>query len=491
MKLLFSILRNANSISSHRNVFNRFYISTSSNYHLYRSTNKDSLYRRISPIGDPNESIVPVLDQWVEEGKHVDKEDLQRIIKELKDYRRYKHALEISYWMTDKRFFTPQPSDIGVRVHLIYKLKGLEEVEKYLDSVPQQFKGFHIYSTLLNCYTIEKSVEKAEAIMQKIRDMGFARTPLCYNFMMKMYHQTGNREKMDDMMNEMEGKGIIFDQFTLMIRSSAYAAAGDSDGIDKIVKIMESDKRIALDWNTYTIIAEKYLNVGQVEKALAMLNKVEGTLATIKRNNTTYDLLLRLYALAGKKEEVHRVWDLYKKNQQIYNKGYICMMNSLMKFDDTEGVQRIFEEWESRGLSYDFRIPNFLIGAYCRKGLLHKAEALIDRGLSKGGVPSVITWCHLASGYIHEDQVEKAIEALNKAISICPPKFIPSKDTLYTCVEYWENQGNVEKSEEFVRSLEVEGIFSAVFCDKLRCFINQGKLQTGPASRVGTTEGEL
>ncbi|KAK4723670.1 hypothetical protein R3W88_026449 [Solanum pinnatisectum] len=149
------------------------------------------------------------------------------------------------------------------------------------------------------------------------------------------------------------------------------------------------------------------------------------------------------------------------------------MMNSLMKFDDIEGVEQIFEEWESRGLSYDFRIPNFLIGSYCRNGLLRKAEVLFDRGLSKGGVPTVITWCHLASGYIHEDQVSKAIEALNNAMSICPPKFIPSKETLRTCVEYWENQGNVEKAAEFVRSLEVEGVFSSVFCEKLWCFINK------------------
>ncbi|KAJ8534891.1 hypothetical protein K7X08_016619 [Anisodus acutangulus] len=225
MKLLFSIFRTSNSISAQRNVFNRLYISTPSS-HLYRPNNGDTLYRRISPLGDPNASITPVLDQWIEEGKPVVKEELQNIIKVLRGYRRYKHALE--------------------------------------------------------------SVEKAEAIMQKMRDMGFASTPLCYNFMMNMYYQTGNWEKVDEMMNEMEGKGIVFDQFTLMIWLSAYAAAGDSDGIDKIATMMESDKRITVDWNTYSIIAEKYLNVGQVEKALAMLTKLEGDLATIKRNHMIY-----------------------------------------------------------------------------------------------------------------------------------------------------------------------------------------------------------
>ncbi|KAG5579289.1 hypothetical protein H5410_049916 [Solanum commersonii] len=59
--------------------------------------------------------------------------------------------------------------------------------------------------------------------------MGLAHNPLCYNFMMNMYYRTGNWEKMDNMMNEMEGKGINVNQFTLIIRLSAYAAVGDSD----------------------------------------------------------------------------------------------------------------------------------------------------------------------------------------------------------------------------------------------------------------------
>lgn len=93
--------------------------------------------------------------------------------------------------------------------------------------------------------------------MQKVKDMGLAHNPLCYSFMMKMYYRTGDWEKMDNMMNEMEGKGINFDQFILIIRLSAYAAAGDSDGMDKIARMLESDKRITLDWNAYSIIAEK------------------------------------------------------------------------------------------------------------------------------------------------------------------------------------------------------------------------------------------
>nr|XP_016508188.1 PREDICTED: pentatricopeptide repeat-containing protein At2g20710, mitochondrial-like [Nicotiana tabacum] len=477
MKLSRSTLRSQNSISYYRTTINRFYGTTTS-----AKQDKDErgewVYTRISPLGSPEVSMVPVLEQWVKEGNQVLRSELQWIIKRLRSYKRYKHALEVSHWMTDRRYFSLQPADVATRIDLMYKVKGLEEVEEYFNSTPQKLKRLTVYTSLLNCYTSEKSAEKAEALMQKLRDMGFAKGTLCYNLMLNLYSKTGRWDEMDNLMNEMEQKGINFDEFTFTIRLTAYAAAGDSDGVDKIVAMMESDKHRILQWGTYSIAADMCLRVGQVEKALAMLNKLEGMILTGEKSNGAYNSLLKLYGEAGKKEEVHRVWNLYKQEKKILNKGYISVMSSLVKFGDTEGVEKIFEEWEAEALSYDFRVPDVLIGTYCRNGLLEKAKALVDKGMSKGGVPWVTTWCHLANGYIHEDLIPEAVEALKKAISLCPPNYRPSRETLVTCVQYWENQGNVDKAEDFVRSLETEHMFSAVFRDKLLRFIKEEKLQT-------------
>jgi hypothetical protein len=54
------------------------------------------LYRRISPVGNPRLTIVPILDQWIAEGRTVSREPLISIIKELRYYKRYAHALEVS-----------------------------------------------------------------------------------------------------------------------------------------------------------------------------------------------------------------------------------------------------------------------------------------------------------------------------------------------------------------------------------------------------------
>nr|GLL24112.1 pentatricopeptide repeat-containing protein At2g20710, mitochondrial-like [Ipomoea trifida] len=472
MKAFLSTLLNPNWKSAGQNALKRFYGSASSMQPRYGS---ERLYRRISPVGDPNVSVLPILDQWIEEGKTADKVELQRIIKELTRFRRYKHALEVSKWMTDKRYIPMTSLDVAARMNLIFKVHGMEQVEEYFGNVHQRFKHHVLLTALLNCYAQEKSLEKAEATMQKLRDMGWAKTPLPYNIMMNLYYSMGRWEKVDGIMKEMDEKGLFHDRYTVGIRLSAYAAAGDSAGIDKIVEVIESNPKITLTWNTYGVIVEGYLKVGQLDKALAMMKKLEGKIPSSnnsKNKNSGYTYLLTNYAELGKKEEVYRIWDLFKqKEKKINNTGYMSMMGSLSKLDDIEGMEKIFEEWESRVLSYDFRVPDHLIEGYCRKGLPGKAEEVLERGIAKGGVPSTATWCYMAGGYLLDGQEPKAMEALNKAVSICPPDFNPSKDTLIKCVECLEKHGNVENAEELIKSFEDIRGFSPILREKLSYLI--------------------
>ncbi|CAK9177517.1 unnamed protein product [Ilex paraguariensis] len=378
MKLSLSTLLNPHSKFASQKAFRLFFSSTSTQI-LSSPKLPQTLYRRISPVGDPNISIVPVLDQWVREGKEVQREELQWIIKELKFYRRYKHALEVSQWMTDKRYIPLMTGDIADRLNLISRVHGLEQAEKYFENIPQILKGYEVYWALLNCFAHGKAVEKSETFMQKLRDMGYARTPWSYNIMMTLYYKMESWEKLDSLVHEMEEKGIYFDYYTYGIRLSAYAAASDIEGMDNIVTKMESDHRVTLDYYTYGVAADGYLKVGLLDKALTMLSKLEGQMISTKKRNVAFDCLLRLYARTGKKDELHRIWNLYKK-EKIFNNGYMAMMSSLLKFNAIEDAEKIFEEWESRGLTYDFRIPNYLIDVYCRNGLLGKAESLLEKG---------------------------------------------------------------------------------------------------------------
>ncbi|KAF9611035.1 hypothetical protein IFM89_026386 [Coptis chinensis] len=63
------------------------------------------------------------------------------------------------------------------------------------------------------------------------------------------------------------------------------------------------------------------------------------------------------------------------------------MIRSLVKLDDIAAAEKILEEWESGCSFNDFRIPNLLIAAYCKNGLLEKAKKLINLIIEKGKNP--------------------------------------------------------------------------------------------------------
>lgn len=54
-----------------------------------------SLLNRVRAEKDPRVSVIPILEQWVGEGEPVDKRQLQFLIREMKGFKRFHHALEV------------------------------------------------------------------------------------------------------------------------------------------------------------------------------------------------------------------------------------------------------------------------------------------------------------------------------------------------------------------------------------------------------------
>lgn len=55
----------------------------------------DTLGRRLLKLIYPKRSAAVVLRRWAEEGRTVQKYQLNRVVRELRKYRRFKHALEV------------------------------------------------------------------------------------------------------------------------------------------------------------------------------------------------------------------------------------------------------------------------------------------------------------------------------------------------------------------------------------------------------------
>ncbi|PSR96360.1 Pentatricopeptide repeat-containing protein [Actinidia chinensis var. chinensis] len=430
-------------------------LDTNPNHHwviIRTYCTRNNLHSRISPLGSPTLSMVPVLDQWVHEGKLVRGFDLRRIIRDLRSRKRYTHALQISEWMSRKGLCPFSAGDRAVQLDLIGRVHGLNAAESYFCELNEQEKIDKIYGALLNCYVREGLVNKSISHMQKMKDMGFAASTLSYNNLMSLYTHNGQFEKIPDVLSEMKKNGVSPDGVSYKICMNSYGTRSDLNNMEKLLTEMESQPHIALDWTTYTTVANLYVKAGLKENALIFLKKSEEKL---HKDALGYNYLISLYARLGNKDEVRRLWGLQKfACKKKKNRDYITMMGSLVNLGELEEAKALVEEWESNCHFYDFRVPNILLLGYCQKGLIEKAEELLKGIIEKGKTPIPNSWAIIAAAYLEKKNMEKAFECVKNALAVKAenPGWRPKPFVVLSILNWLRDKREVEL-EAFVSSL--------------------------------------
>nr|XP_027061171.1 pentatricopeptide repeat-containing protein At2g20710, mitochondrial-like isoform X1 [Coffea arabica] len=451
------------------------------------SVPKDSLFARLVRVRKPKDSIPQVLQKWVDEGREVDLDNVRIIIKSFRSYKRYSYALRVSEWINSIQHSKLKPADAAVHLDLIAKVHGLEQAEKYFERLPDNLRVIQTHGALLNCYVKFKSLRKAEEMMQKMRQLGYNKT-LSYSAMLTLYVQTRKLEKLDSLVQEMDSKGIPFDNFSYNIWLNACVVGSDIVGMEKLLMRMEADPVIVMQWNSYVIAANGYLKAGDFKKAEVVLKKAERLIeqakATGRRRSKAhnkadekagqaYEFLLTLYATMGRKDEVLRLWNLYKKPRKIYNRSCFCVISCLLKLDDLDGADKMLDEWLANKEYFDIRIPDLLVTAFCKKGHIERAESIISRLVDSGNEPTASTWSRMAQGYNKTNQMENTVEMTKKSIAAGVAGWEPDLPVLASCLRYLKKKGDIAGAEEMLRLLK-RCEFSAEFKDVISRYIRKG-----------------
>lgn len=447
-----------------------------SRFYYTNRSNKATLYSRISPLGDPGTSVVPELDEWVQKGNRVRVGELQRIIHDLRKRKRFSQALEISEWMNKKGVCIFSPTEHAVQLDLIGRVHGFASAESYFNNLKEQDKTEKTYGALLNCYVRQRQTDKSLSHLQKMKEIGFASSPLTYNDIMCLYVNLGQHEKVPDVLAEMKENKVSPDNFSYRICMNSYGVRSDLEGMEKVLKEMESQPHIVMDWNTYTVAANIYIKAGITNKATNALKKSEERLD--KKDATAYNQLISLHASLGNKEEVLRLWDLQKGAcKRCINKDYMITLDSLVRLGELEEAQKVLEEWQSSENCYDFRVPNSLIVGYAEKGQCEKAETLLENLMEKGRMTTPNSWGIVAAKYLEKDETQKALDCIKAALSLCPGKvWKPNPRVTARILSWLGDKGSVEEVEAFVDSLRtVVPVNRHMYHSLLKAHIRDGR----------------
>ncbi|CAH8323312.1 unnamed protein product [Eruca vesicaria subsp. sativa] len=339
-----------------------------------RHNTTTTLQSRIQAASEGKTAITRVLEQWrrQQKGKQINPSMVRVLVEELRDSQRFRQALEVSNWMIEQKLCNLIPEDFTARFCLIENVLGLKEAEKFFEMVPENQRGEAIYTALLNSYTVKKDIFKAEATFKKMREIGLLLKPLPYNSMMSLYFSVRKRDKVDEIMQEMKENNVQFDSLTVNTALQVYASVSDLLAMEKLLAVWGGN--IKLHCLTLLDMAKAYLRNGFKEKAREMLLKTEEE----QIDPESYPELLTLYGEAGEREDVYRIWDLYKTAEKQDNDGFRALFGSLLKLDDLNGAEEIYyNEWDGSGLEFDVRIPTMLASGYRENGMVKKADKLM------------------------------------------------------------------------------------------------------------------
>ncbi|RDX83708.1 Pentatricopeptide repeat-containing protein, mitochondrial, partial [Mucuna pruriens] len=458
------------------------------------TTNRRNLYSRISPLGDPSVSVVPILDEWIQEGNAVSGPHLQRIIKTLRTRKRLTQALQVSEWMSGKGLCPISPGDQAVQLDLIGRVRGVESAERYFLSLSDGDKTWKVHGALLNCYVREGLVDKSLSQMQKMKDMGLV-SFLNYNNIMCLYTQTQQLEKVPLVLAQMKEDGVPPNIFSYRICINSYGTRGDLANVEKLLEEMEREPHIGTDWITYSMVAKFYIKEGMKEKALVCLKRCEEK--ADKRDALAYNHLISLYAGLGSKGAMMRVWKLQKANcKKQLNREYITMLGCLVKVGELDQAEEVLGEWELSGNTCDFRVPNILLIGYSQRGLVEKAEVLLRSMVAKGKMPTPTpnSWSIIASGYVAKENMEKAFQCMKEAVAVQAQnkRWRPKVDVISNIFSWVTNNRDIEEVEDFVNSLKtLSSINRDMYLSLIKMYVRCGKDVGGILERMKADNIEL
>lgn len=368
--------------------------------------------------------------------------------------------IQVLKWMETQSSFWMSPADCGLRMELTIRVEGLVAAEEYFMHLPNTVARKASYHHLLRGYVKERDTEKAEALMVKLSGLGLIVSPHPCNEMMKLYMATSQFEKVGLAIQQMKQNRIPLNVLSYNLWLNACGEEYGVTSVEMVFKEMVRDGNVEVGWSTLSTLANIYVKAGLFDKATLALRSAEKKLSNC--NRLGYFFLITIYASVSNKKEVLRLWKASKAvGGRITCANYICILSCLVKLGDIVEAELIFLEWESNHGNYDIRVSNVLLGAYMRSGFVEKAESLHLHTLERGAHPNYKTWEILMEGWVKNQNMDKAINAMKKGFPMLKHcDWRPSHGIVMSIAEYFEKEGNVEDACWYSKAIHDLGFAS-------------------------------
>lgn len=368
-------------------------------------------------------------------------------------------------WLKANGHIDSVERDYASHLDLIAKVSGLQKAEKYIEKIPESFRGEVIYRTLLANCVGAVNVKKAEEVFNKIRDLGFPISAFACNQLLLLYKRL-DRKKIADVLLMMEKENVKPTLFTYKILIDTKGRANDISGMEQIVETMKAEG-VEPDFLTQAMVVRYYIFAGLNEKAEAALKEMEG--GDIKENRNVCRVLLPLYAALGKVDDVGRVWKVCEANPRLDE--CLAAIEAWDKLGQIETAEEVFENI-SKKWKLSSKYYNAMLKVYANNKLLTKGKELVKRMSNSGCRIGPLTWDALVKLYVEAGEVEKADSILQKAAQQNQSRLLLS--SYMAVMDHYANRGDVHNAEKIFHRLRQVGYIGRMkqYQSLLQAYVN-------------------
>lgn len=378
--------------------------------------------------------------------------------------------------------------DYAIQLDLIAKIRGLNSAEKFFEDLPEKMIDPLTCSALLHTYVQHKESEKAEALMKKMLESDFLKSPVPYNHMLSLYISTGQLEKIPKIIKEV--KKITSPD--IVTYNLWLAACASQDAVATAQKVFRElvEAKIEPDWVTHSTLANMYTKNSFQKEAVSALKDMEKKVS--KKVRVAYASLISLHTALGNKNDVRGIWRKMKTTfRKLNDVEYTCMLTSLLKLEEFVEAEKLYTEWESVSPTKDSRVPNLLLAAYINNNQMETAEAFYNRMVENKILPGYTTWELLTWGYLKQRQVRKVLDCFKKAVHSVR-QWDPDEKLVQEVFSLVEEFGDVEVAEQLLVTLQRAGyVNTEIYNSLLRTYAKAGKMPLIVAERMEKDNVEM
>ncbi|XP_020202482.1 pentatricopeptide repeat-containing protein At1g80270, mitochondrial [Cajanus cajan] len=393
--------------------------------------------------------IPSIVKRFVEAEEDLSHLEASKIVFILWKHHMYYKALQMSEWLQTTKQFEPTENDYASHLDLIAKVQGVDVAEKYMENVPDSFRGELLYRILLvNCVRAGNR-GKSEAVFEKMRTLGFPITIYTLNQMIILYKKC-DRRKIPGILSFMNKENLTPSHLTYRILINTRGETGDIIGMEKLIEDMKSHD-LQPDIYFLTDLVRWYISEGLKDKAIAIFKEIgEGNSHECIRARNK---LLSLYASLDMANDVSRIWNHCKSYPTMLECE--AAIGAWGKLGQVEEAEAVFEMAMQKFKGLSSRLFSELLRVYALNNQISKGKEFIERMRHFRCWSGPLVWDGLVRFYVEAGDVGKAASILSKAAERQSGGAVkPLFNSYMVVMEQYANCGDVYNTEKWFHRMK-------------------------------------